>query len=351
MSTQNLIHVEDLACSLVWDGTDEVRVPPEMGVPRADQMQGSACERLAELAMRICYDSMGTKNSRSSAEAHAHIQKVKHFDIYEHWQKTMERPFPFDESAFVVLLNRPGLWLQVGSFQSGKPPLRLTMNKRVAIDWNKWCQSDLFKYPELFTGAFEDDKDCVEPVHAEEKWISIFVQMSRGCSHEMVRHRFRTAVSQRSSRFCDESESPWVLHPLLVASGQAGDLIDLGAQCRDLVSDCRGAYATSVSAAQKWLKDRGVEGTQARKQARGAARGFLGNALLTEMIFSASVAQWRRMIVQRASNAADAEIRCIFSQKIIPVLRSSRYGQDFADIELEPASDGIGMVLKGGGQK
>jgi thymidylate synthase ThyX len=57
-----------------------------------------------------------------------------------------------------------------------------------------------------------------------------------------------------------------------------------------------------------------------RKQARGAARGFLGNALSTELIFSASVAQWRRMIAQRDNEAADAEIRDLFCNYITPVV-------------------------------
>ncbi len=57
------------------------------------------------------------------------------------------------------------------------------------------------------------------------------------------------------------------------------------------------------------------------------------------------------MIPQRASNAADAEIRLEFAEAVIPCLRASRYGDRFAHIELEQASDGIGRCLAGGGNK
>jgi thymidylate synthase ThyX len=50
-----------------------------------------------------------------------------------------------------------------------------------------------------------------------------------------------------------------------------------------------------------------------RKAARGAARGFLSSSLYTEMIFSASVAQWKRIFAQRISVHADAEIREIMT--------------------------------------
>jgi hypothetical protein len=49
-----------IKAALVWDGGSNVVIPQEMGVPRADQMQGTTMERLAELAGRVCYDSLGS---------------------------------------------------------------------------------------------------------------------------------------------------------------------------------------------------------------------------------------------------------------------------------------------------
>lgn len=342
--SQALIPVSALACDLVWDGTDEVRIPASMGTPRADQMQGSASDRLAELAGRVCYDSLG--RGRSSAEFHEHIVDTGHLNVYEHWQKTIH--IDIVESALaqrawlLMLINRPGIWTRVRDDGS----IRVTLNERCLKEWED--RRDL-----AFGGHGEqeylDTKFSVEPESHEEKWISIFVQGSRAFSHEMVRHRFRTAVSQRSSRYCDESESPWVLHPL--AEAWRGNVDVTHIEKDSTIDAARRSYGAATALFQNWLKRRGVDSASARKQARGAARGYLGNALLTEMIFSASVTQWKRMIRMRASDAADAEIRMIFTSKILPVLRSSRYGEDFDEFELAPASDGIGMSLRDGGAK
>jgi thymidylate synthase ThyX len=94
---------------------------------------------------------------------------------------------------------------------------------------------------------------------------------------------------------------------------------------------------------QSWLAGKNVDKFTARKQARGAARGYLGNALLTELIFSASVAQWKRMLRMRACAAADAEIRAVFIQAF-EALKTSRYAEDFKAFEVEAAKDGLGQV-------
>jgi thymidylate synthase ThyX len=80
-----------------------------------------------------------------------------------------------------------------------------------------------------------------------------------------------------------------------------------------------------------------------RKQARGAARGFLGNALGTELIFSASVAQWRRIIQQRACEAADGEIRDLILKCLVQLKKSS-YSDRFEDIYTIDAQDGLGEI-------
>jgi thymidylate synthase ThyX len=100
-----------------------------------------------------------------------------------------------------------------------------------------------------------------------------------------------------------------------------------------------------VSYLQDYLKNRGVEGTQARKQARGAARGFLGLALHTEMIFTATAAQWLWILSQRGVALADAEIRVLYSPQVLDCLKSSRYGHFFSHLQIEDSPDGIGKVI------
>lgn len=178
-----------------------------------------------------------------------------------------------------------------------------------------------------------------------------------GNSHEQVRHGDETAISQRSTRYVDESESPWVIHPLIqkFISESGAMSLPLKAQIDGTIEHSRSMYSDLVDKLQNWLVERmpgdtPYRKTTARKQARGAARGLLGNALQTEMIFSASVAQWKHMARMRAADAADAEIRTVYN-KVVPILKASKYGDRFSHIAMEPASDGLGMSLVGGGAK
>jgi thymidylate synthase ThyX len=115
---------------------------------------------------------------------------------------------------------------------------------------------------------------------------------------------------------------------------------DLGYQVRDIAAT---HYDRVVKALIPWLLDRGVDKGTARKQARGAARGYLGNALYTELVFSASVAQWKRMIAQRCSAAADAEIRCVYIPCVEQLLNSC-WASAFEGYKLIPSPDGIGKI-------
>lgn len=148
----------------------------------------------------------------------------------------------------------------------------------------------------------------------------------------------------------DESKSDWVAHPLLTKYfedtevGQ-GERMYLDNAIMALMTHSRDVYDETVKSLQPYLVSKGVDKFTARKQARGAARGFLGNALLTEMMFSGSVADWKGILRQRLNGAADAEIRVLYSIAL-PELKRSRYGDCFAEFETMDAKDGIGTVLK-----
>lgn len=357
---------------LVWDGSTNIVIPSEMGTPRADQLQGLVREQLSELAGRVCYDSVGT--GRSSADYHKHIKEVGHLSVYEHAHMTVEVKQPIEP---LVFLNRPGLWVE-NRFEDG---FRVTFNPRNILDWNTWsdeirvddkvgeattfCVGDLLAfhaeqaYPMMVPPRSRSEQDVrfyksvsatVEPETDEEKWVSMFMVGSRGFSHELVRHGDRTGISQRSTRFVQENESEWIDHPLVQEYDQhlaktlsvrdAANWIDRLWSVKNLA---RKVYAEVVETLQPWLVERGVDKFTARKQARGAARGYLGNALLTELVFSASVGQWKRMLRMRACAPADAEIRAVFVQALAE-LKKSRYAADFQKFRVEPASDGLGEV-------
>lgn len=191
----------------------------------------------------------------------------------------------------------------------------------------------------------------------EHAWLTFFLgNLSRGLTHELVRHRVGVAISQRSTRYVDENESPWVWHPLIAAYvEQTGDRVyrapngeptDLSVVQRigHVQSTAQREYKRLVPVLQTWLEGKGIDKFTARKQARGAARGLLGNALLTEMVWSCNVRTLRGAILkQRANAAADAEIRAAavrLWEEALPY-----YPSYLGDFRRRPSPDGLSDEL------
>jgi thymidylate synthase ThyX len=352
-------------CSVVWDG-EKFEVPEDLGKPREDQLASTPLDNLAELSGRTCYDSLGS--GRKTSEYHSHIIDVGHGSVQEHSNLTfmlvdlslMDRLL-YSE----YLLNRPGIFVQSSNGQ-----LRITANIRAIREWfslpalNRHAQLPSewnlalgrtlqnlarTKAPLLMTGIPEHPeilKNCtiVKPELDEELWVSMFfTNVSRGLSHELVRHKYRTAVSQRSTRYVDENTSPWSWHPLFRAYYEDQKDPDASLFASDVEATAKTAYAHYVTALQAFLITKGADRFTARKQARGAARGLLGNALMTEMIFSASLDQWKWMIHLRASSHADAEIRIVFNE--VYELLSEKFPNRFVGWTQKPCPDGIGYEL------
>ena len=289
------------------------------GEPNPDQDIGTNGERLIECAGRVCYDSYG--RGRSSDDYHTHIAEVGHGSVWEHFNITVS----VDLWMLKHLASRPGVWI----YQEGASLLRVTYNPRVVLHWLGNMEVDvratLMTAMAPFLPRIVPDMGkarwCINlaPLHEEEMWVTLYLRGSRGFSHELVRHGDRTAISQRSTRYVDESNSSWMLHPLLVE--RFAEYPGLRDRVESVIQDCRTCYDEIVAL---------LEPTVGRKQARGAARGVLGNALSTELVFSASVAQWKRMIAQRLNPAADREIQDVFREQVLPGLRESQYGRYFA---------------------
>jgi thymidylate synthase ThyX len=359
---------------LVFDGSGTPTIPEEMGAPKASQFQGTPQEQTAELCGRVCYDSLG--KGRSSEEYHVHVHTVKHYSVYEHTPITVAfAPREEDLLAFsMAFLNRPGVWVRWLNLKE----VRVTANFRAILEWDRTsnnvtpdgkmlekCIGNTLKgqansiVPMIVSVVPEPRLEslvCV-PEHGQEKWVTLFMRGSRGYSHEQVRHGDNSGISQRSTRFVDESGSPWVIHPLITAflndSEANVDNQDLvRSLCGSTKEFCDRTYDQLVKILQPYVKTLtpDIDDTSARKQARGAARGFLGNALLTEVMFSASVQQWLWMLHERGSRFADAEIREIYAREsasVLVALFQSRYAADFKHLSTEPSPDGIGQIVVG----
>lgn len=149
--------------------------------------------------------------------------------------------------------------------------------------------------------------------------------VSRGLTHELVRHRVGVAISQRSTRYVDESQSRIVVPPLLVVwpwDSHEVAVVKLQAQQRLLEAHqaaCK-TYTALVG---------GIGGRTPRKVARGAARAVLGNGLETSLVWTCNLRTLLNVARQRANENADLEIRLL-------VVRLLKLAQNFAPDYLTP---------------
>ena len=307
-------------------------------------------DNLIELAGRVCYDSTKLPKSRTSIEYHKHINETNHGSVQEHYVVTLTGNFNNDQSFGLMdinnaLANRPGTWVWVSS----DGYFEIQANIRAIREWFKWTDyaihNAFFSDKLGHTFQYFAKQAChlaMDAVVGQQQlnlvacdsklnpWYSYYIGgVSRGLTHELVRHKYMTAISQRSTRYVDESESEWAWHPLMLKH-QNKILKDICEKESHLIEhrcdheNCnvlqenivwsRFRYKVIVDSLEEQLIAEGNDKFTARKQARGAARGILGNALSTELIFTASLQQWKRIILMRCSNAADAEIRMLCSQ-------------------------------------
>lgn len=364
---------------LVYDGknlTIPKRMLPESGVPFEHHFKSIIGDNLIELAGRACYDSCKSEKTRASFDYHQHILDVNHTSVQEHLNITVEFPMMNREINDFILwtcLNRPGVWV-CGNPQTQN--VRITANIRSIREWDKWNNNLVDPNVQSAVGvamkrfgqqiapmttadvshgdAFPEAK-LVEPIFPQEKWLSFYIyDVSRGCTHELVRHKWQTAISQRSTRYVDESESDWIYHPLFEKYRE--ELSNLPSHNQEkafqahlinpwcVAPIAKGMYNLVVDKLQELLIKDGIDKQTARKQSRGAARGLLGNALSTELIWSCSLAAALNIIKQRASAAADSEIRNLANglYEIIQPL----YPEYLSSFVKGECPDGIGYSLE-----
>lgn len=351
-----------MTARLVYDGAT-LAVPPEMGTPRADQLQGTALERLSELCGRVSYDSLG--RGRTSVEFHRHILDVRHLSVYRHAAITVACDVSYAEARTLALacLNRRGVHV-------AKPRdlLEITANLQAIVEWDRYpspynrggawlgeiLRHHAHRVAPMIVPAPEGDSALAidttlkaGDLTDDQAHVSLYLAGSRSWSHEQARHAY--AISQRSTRYCDESETGLVEHPALshvlddegVSSANRLKLYD---PISKALRHAKVAYEYVVPQLALHFSRRGVDATAARKQARAAAARYLPHGLRTEMIFTAPISGWKDMLRQRLSEHADGEFRLI-SSDILRELKASAYGDRFADYTEAPSPDGIGTVL------
>jgi len=114
-------------------------------------------------------------------------------------------------------------------------------------------------------------------------------EISRACSHQLVRHRI-ASFSQRSQRYCAETD--WKpIYPPTVDGYKTN------------------TFRMAIKEAKAWykrLREAGVPDED--------ARFVLPNATPTELMMSANFREWRHVIALRATAAAQWEIRWVANE-------------------------------------
>ena len=134
----------------------------------------------------------------------------------------------------------------------------------------------------------------------------IIAGVSRSFTHEMVRHRAGFAYSQLSQRYVDESETSFVMPPLIQAQDEKTQgwwIMTVESYLMD--------YQFLVNANEQYLEDNRplMHKTDIRKKAREAARSVLPNATETFITVTGNARAWRHFFSMRTSRFADAEMR------------------------------------------
>lgn len=154
--------------------------------------------------------------------------------------------------------------------------------------------------------------------------------VSRSLTHELVRHRAGTAMSQLSQRYVDESEANFVVPPAVIGDAE------LEAAWRAQVEAAQATYVALVERLMeryRWVDDK----VHRRKMAREAARGVLPNSTETKILFTANARAWRAILEMRGGEAAELEIRRL-AVAVLRVLQDAAPAF-FGDFEVYEAAD------------
>ena len=175
----------------------------------------------------------------------------------------------------------------------------------------------------------------------------IITGISRGLSHELVRHRVGVAYSQLSTRYVDESAARFVVPHIVDKEDHL-----TGVMFVNHYKACRELYQRMVPTIMGDLKRRfpdqyGADDqdtkTVLRKAARGAARAILPIGLETKMFFSANCRAIRHILEMRMSSAAETEIR-IVAGMIFDIVKKEAPAI-FADYGLRCLPDGTNEIV------
>lgn len=151
--------------------------------------------------------------------------------------------------------------------------------------------------------------------------------VSRSLTHELIRHKAGTAVSELSQRFVDASDLGFVVPPKFNGDpenyflGVCQVAMDAYKDLSEIPHGCT---------------------TLERKRIRESARSVLPNCVETHIAFSGNLRAWRNILEQRGNIHADLEIRRLAVALLEPLkLYAPNVFQDFKVITDEDGRESV----------
>lgn len=156
----------------------------------------------------------------------------------------------------------------------------------------------------------------------------IFADVSRVFTHELVRHRAGTAISQESMRFVRLDDLGLWLPSCIASDPWAVELYE---------EEFRRAEEVQKKLVQHFRIDE--QTFHKKKELTSAFRRLIPDGVATAIGWSANFRALRWILQQRTDPAAEEEIRLVFSKVGEVMMR--RYPHMFSDVEVVANEDGI----------
>lgn len=156
----------------------------------------------------------------------------------------------------------------------------------------------------------------------------VFCDVSRVFTHELVRHRAGTAISQESLRFVRVNKVKFWLPVSIIEYPEAMEI---------MVAEMKHQEEVQLKLAEVFKLDE-IKDFKLKKKYTSAMRRVLGDGATTTIGWSANFRALRNAIELRTSPGAEEEIRTVFGDLAEQV--SKRYPNVFADYKVEMA-DGL----------
>lgn len=173
-----------------------------------------------------------------------------------------------------------------------------------------------------------------ESVLEHAAWSFLLIGVSRGFSHQMVRHRVGFAFSQLSQQYHDESEATAIVPEIVRRFPAAAE------RWHELMAANRRTYSELLDLLAATPAD--LPPRERTRLIRSAARGALPAATETKLAFSANARALRHFLKSRGTIEGDEEMRLVCAA-ILRVMVGEAPSL-FTDFRLERLADDLPVV-------